>query len=145
MNCRGSHQFFFSRKKTNDISQKRLYTMKEKLAMLLIKTGLFFANCDGEYDPRERKFISNFITSLEINHVLDPDCYDKQALEDAVPGSIDDLITETNSFIQQLEAAERQPFVEMMDKYIEGVVKADNVIDPNEALFYGKWKENIKY
>ena len=56
--------------------------MKEQLAQLLIQIGLFFANCDGEYDPREKKFIQNFLRSLERNHILAPGKYNKEALEE---------------------------------------------------------------
>lgn len=44
--------------------------MKEQLVEILIKIGLFFANCDGDYDTREKKFIHNFLRSLELNHIL---------------------------------------------------------------------------
>ena len=31
---------------------------------LVAKTGLFFANVDGEYDAKEREFIENFIANI---------------------------------------------------------------------------------
>ena len=68
--------------------------MKEQLVELLIKIGLFFANCDGNYDPTEKKFIHNFLRNLELNHILVPGDYDKEALEDVAPGNIDSVIAE---------------------------------------------------
>lgn len=76
--------------------------MKEQLAQLLIQIGLFFANCDGEYDPREKKFIQNFLRNLELNHILVPGDYDKEALEDVAPGNIDSVIADMKSFVNKL-------------------------------------------
>lgn len=77
-------------------------TMKEQLVELLIKIGLFFANCDGNYDPREMKFIHNFLRNLELNHILVPGDYDKEALEDVAPGNIDSVIADMKSFVNKL-------------------------------------------
>lgn len=118
--------------------------MKEKLALLLIKIGLFFANCDGNYDPREKKFISNFLKSLELNKILEPRSYDKEAIDNIKYDDINSIIDEMNGFVSQLKDDEKQPFVSMIDSYIQGIIKADNIIDPKEKLYYNMWKENVK-
>lgn len=41
--------------------------MNDTVVMLLVKTGLFFANCDGVYDETEKKFIENFLSELDNN------------------------------------------------------------------------------
>ena len=118
--------------------------MKEKLTILLIKIGLFFANCDGYNDPREKKFISNFLKSLELNKILNPQSYDKEVIDNIKYDDINSIIGEMNDFVSQLKDDEKQPFVSMIDVYIQGIIKADNIIDPNEASYYKKWKDNVK-
>ena len=34
------------------------------MQILVARTGVFFANCDGEYDKLEDKFISEFILQM---------------------------------------------------------------------------------
>lgn len=118
--------------------------MKEKLALLLIKVGLFFANCDGDYDPRERDFIKNFLRSLELNNILDTGSFTPEKIETIEYKDIHSVIKEMNEFIGLLQEEERHPFISMIDNYIQGIIKADNVIDPNETLYYNMWKEKVK-
>lgn len=118
--------------------------MKEQLAQLLIQIGLFFANCDGEYDPREKKFIQNFLRSLELNHILAPGKYNKEALESSVSEDIDNLLSDTKRFVSELNEEERKPFIDLLDSYIQGIIKADNIIDPHETYYYNMWKEHTK-
>lgn len=117
---------------------------KEQLAQLLIQIGLFFANCDGEYDPREKKFIQNFLRSLELNHILAPGKYNKEALESSVSEDIDNLLSDTKRFVSELNEEERKPFIDLLDGYIQGIIKADNIIDPHETYYYNMWKEHTK-
>lgn len=118
--------------------------MKEQLVELLIKIGLFFANCDGNYDPREMKFIHNFLRNLELNHILVTGSYDKEALENVAPDNIDIVMAEMKSFVNKLHEEEKKPFIDLVDGYIQGIIKADNVIDPHEAYYYNMWKDNFK-
>lgn len=118
--------------------------MKEQLAQLLIQIGLFFANCDGNYDPREMKFIQNFLRSLELNHILAPGKYNKEALESSVSEDIDNLLSDTKRFVSELNEEERKPFIDLLDGYIQGIIKADNIIDPHETYYYNMWKEHTK-
>ena len=119
-------------------------TMKEQLVELLIKIGLFFANCDGNYDPREKKFIHNFLRNLELNHILVPGDYDKEALEDVAPGNIDSVIADMKSFVNKLHEEEKELFMDLIDDYIQGIIKADNIIDSHETYYYNMWKDNFK-
>lgn len=118
--------------------------MKEQLVQLLIEIGLFFANCDGDYDPCEKKFIANFLRSLEMNHIFEAEMYDKEALENVKVDGIDEIISNMNGFVAELNEDEKKPFVEMVDSYIQGIIKADNIIDPHETYYYNMWKENVK-
>lgn len=118
--------------------------MKEQLVELLIKIGLFFANCDGNYDPREKKFIHNFLRNLELNHILMPGDYDKEALEDVDPGKIDSVIADTKSFVNKLHEEEKKLFMDLIDDYIQGIIKADNIIDSHETYYYNMWKDKFK-
>lgn len=119
--------------------------MKEELSILLIRTGLFFANCDGNYCEKEKMFVENFLKSLELNKILDKGSSEKYITDNiGSKFNIDSIIADTNHFVNRLEDDERKPFIEMMDEYIQGIIKADNVIDPNEARYYNTWKETIK-
>lgn len=118
--------------------------MKEQLVQLLIKIGLFFANCDGDYDPREKKFIHNFFRNLELNHILVPGAYDKEKLENIAPGNIDSIMAEMESFVNKLHEGEKKLFMDLIDDYIQGIIRADNIIDSHETYYYNMWKDNFK-
>ena len=72
--------------------------MKEQLAQLLIQIGLFFANCDVNYDPREKTFIQNFLRSLELNRILVPGTYNKDVLENVVYDDIDKVMADVKKW-----------------------------------------------
>lgn len=118
--------------------------MKEQLAQLLIQIGLFFANCDGEYDPREKKFIQNFLRSLEPTTFLHLASIIRKPLESSVSEDIDNLLSDTKRFVSELNEEERKPFIDLLDGYIQGIIKADNIIDPHETYYYNMWKEHTK-
>lgn len=117
--------------------------MKEELVLLLIKISLFFANCDGNYDPREKAFIKKYLKSLEISHIIEAGAYENEA-ETINYSNIDDIVAEMQEFISKLKDEERTPFITMVDDYIKGIIKADNVIDPHETFYYNMWKKNVK-
>lgn len=118
--------------------------MKEQLVELLIKIGLFFANCDGDYDPKEKKFIYNFLRNLEFNHILVPGTYDKEKLENVAPGNIDSIMVEMKNFVNKLQEEEKKLFMDLVDDYIQGIIKADNIIDSHETYYYYIWKDKFK-
>lgn len=118
--------------------------MKEQLIQLLLQIGLFFANCDGDYDSREKKFINNFLRSFEVNHVLEPGTYDKKALEDDVVESFDTIMANMTRFVNGLDETEKEAFIKMIDSYIQGIIKADEAIDEHEIYYYNTWKQNFK-
>lgn len=117
--------------------------MTERLTILLIRIGLFFANCDGTFDLREKSFIKNYLRSLVINKVLPSDSPILNNYENIKVGSIIEIIQETNDFIQNLHEEERKPFVQMLNVYIQGIIKADDIIDPKEKLYQEIWNTNI--
>lgn len=118
--------------------------MKEELAILLIKIGLFFANCDGDYDPREKRFITDFIMSLELNNILDTNSLNDDVVNEIKYDDIKENINEMNKFVSQLKKEEKVPFVSMIDNFIDGIIKADGIIHPQETFYYNMWKENVK-
>lgn len=125
--------------------QSKTWTSNERTTCSVTHTDrLVFANCDGEYDPREKKFIQNFLRSLELNHILAPGKYNKEALESSVSEDIDNLLSDTKRFVSELNEEERKPFIDLLDGYIQGIIKADNIIDPHETYYYNMWKEHTK-
>ena len=85
----------------------------EKLAnvvRLMAKTGLFFANCDGQYAQPEKDFIHGFIAQIEQVGTID------EELKREVTGAIDRKYTLEESFATRRKcskastAMNRKPF-----------------------------------
>jgi tellurite resistance protein len=120
-----------------------LQELKNELSVIIAKTGIFFAKCDGYYDNREQKFISNFLSKLSENNVITDDA--KEILENLgnVDIRLDDIIKDTNIFISKLGKQEQADFYHCMKDFIEGVINADNITHQKELENYEKWKNKI--
>lgn len=117
--------------------------MKKKLAVLLAKIGLFFANCDGEYCPLEEQFINNFINNLKRNNCIDDK--DSEAILDAAGTqiTIEEIVEEMNNFVKELKENERGTFVSSIDEYIKGIIKSDRFTQPEEKKYLDIWEKRI--
>lgn len=112
----------------------------KEFQILIARTGVFFANCDGEYDKLEDKFISEFILGM-----MDRGIEVKDSLKELIDiksekCSIDDVINSTKEFLNEVNEDERPQVVDMLKDFIEKLINADGVIHPNEAKYFEQWK-----
>ena len=101
---------------------------------LMAKTGLFFANCDGNYDQRERDFIENFISSIEMVGDVDPAL--KQSLKDSLQ-----IVSDTKDLTDGFNEDERKVILITIDNFISNVVKLDGELCQKEKTNYESWQK----
>ena len=108
---------------------------------LMAKTGLFFANCDGNYDQRERDFIENFISSIEMVGDVDPAL--KQSLKDSLNQqyTFDQIVSDTKDLTDGFNEDERKVILITIDNFISNVVKLDGELCQKEKTNYESWQK----
>ena len=74
----------------------------KEIQMLVARTGVFFANCDGEYDKLEDKFISEFILQMIKDGIEIEDSLKELIDIKSEKCSIDDIINSTKEFFNQV-------------------------------------------
>lgn len=112
-----------------------------KTAILLAKTGLFFANCDGDYDDREQKFIKNFIEELKNaeSHITN----DVLALVAKTIDStytLSDIISETKAYLAPFNSDEKKVVLDAFSEFIDNVINADSILVDKEVENFSQWK-----
>lgn len=118
--------------------------MNDTVVMLLVKTGLFFANCDGVYDETERKFIENFLSELDNNGYSVSD-ETKELAAKALDSSysLPDIVLETKTYLQGFNEAERHAILDSFSEFIGKVIKADSTVSEQEQQFFSQWKKEF--
>ena len=118
--------------------------MNDTVVMLLVKTGLFFANCDGVYDETERKFIENFLSELD-NNGCSVSGETKELAIKALDSSysFSDIVSETETYLQEFNEAERHAILDSFAEFIGKVIKADSIVSEQEQRFFSQWKEEF--
>ena len=111
--------------------------------ILVARTGVFFANCDGEYDKLEDKFISEFILQMIKDGIEIEDSLKELIDIKSEKSSIDDVINFTKEFLSQVNEDERHQVIDMLKDFIEHVINADGVIHPNEEKYFNQWKDEF--
>ena len=116
---------------------------RKDFQILIARTGVFFANCDGEYDKLEDKFISEFILRM-----IDRGVEVKDSLKELIDiksekCSIDDVINSTKEFLAQVNEDEKPQVVDMLKGFIEKLINVDGVLHPNEVKYFDKWKDEF--
>ena len=116
---------------------------QELLAILLAKLGVFFSFFDGEYNPREKNFIQNFVFTLLNNQIITDEA--REIIEEIENKhySIDDIIQDSQQFSQNLDEEEREPCLLAIESYIENLIEADDVIHPAETENFNLWKRAV--
>ncbi len=116
---------------------------KSKMAILIAKTGVFFANCDGEYDESERDFITRYVHELEKQENISEEL--KQTIEQAISRTYtyDEIAIETKELLAVFNDAEQQAILKKLQEFISAVIHADNILHPNEAALFEKWKQDF--
>lgn len=117
------------------IMEKLVNTIK-----LMAKSGLFFANCDGQVSIHERDFIHNFLRSIlevgEIDETLKLDVVD--TLNHTY--TLDEIIRETKELVDGFNDDERKAILVTMSGFIQKVISSDGRFDPTEHGNYTQWK-----
>lgn len=120
------------------IMEKLVNTIK-----LMAKSGLFFANCDGEVSIHEKEFIKNFLGSiLEVGTIDDGLKNDvKDTLNHTY--TLEDIIEETKQLVDGFNDDERKAILVTMSGFISKVISADGRFDPKEHGNYTQWKAAV--
>ena len=113
---------------------------RKEFQLLVARTGVFFANCDGEYDKLEDKFISEFILQMIKDGIEVEDSLKELIDIKSEKCTIDDVINSTKELLNQVDGEERTQIVDMLKDFIEKVINADGVVHPNEEKYVEQWK-----
>lgn len=114
-----------------------------KIIELCSKTGVFFGGCDGDYSESERNFVSSFLKNLKKEYTIDEET---EAMVNGVlekTYTIEEIIDETNQMLEGLTTDEKKQVKELLSQFIDAVIKADGVLDPNEIKFYNQWNKSV--
>ena len=115
----------------------------ESIISLIAKTGLFFANADGTYDARERKFIDRFIKKLEK---LGPVDHVRPLLEGTLQEAytLDEIVAETKDLLKNFNKVEQSAIKMTLEEYVDDVIGADYVANKAERKTFAAWKKAIE-
>ena len=105
---------------------------RKELQILVARTGVFFANCDGEYDKLEDKFISEFILQMIKDGIEIEDSLKELIDIKSEKCTIDDVINSTKELLNQVNVEDKSQIVEMLKDFIEKVINADGVVHQND-------------
>ncbi len=115
--------------------------IKSKMAILIARTGVFFANCDGNYDERERMFIKNFVAELKKSEsdVTDDALATVAESLDSVY-TLSEIIAETKSYLTAFNPNEKKALLDVLSDFISKVINADSVLSDKETENFAQWK-----
>lgn len=123
--------------------QRNFMSKLKEIQLLVAKTGVFFANCDGEYDKKEKEFIAKFILNM-IHKGIDID----ESLNELIDVkhsniSIEEVVLETKEFLNSIDREEQILTISMMKEFIERLINIDGVKHEKEVEYFNKWKQEI--
>lgn len=110
---------------------------------LVIKTGCVFANCDGSFDKREEQFVKDFISTLVDERLIVPSLSAKLNSMTEQQYSFEDVISETNTLLNSMTEPDRKHIKALFVDFIEKLIKADDVIAPQETELFNRWKSLV--
>jgi hypothetical protein len=108
---------------------------------LMAKTGVFFANADGIYLDKEKKYIDNFVSGIEQIGDITPE------LKGEIYGVLNDkhtlneVITDTKELLDGFCEEERQAILKAIKGFINKVIRVDGHVHPLEKENYKLWKQ----
>lgn len=114
----------------------------ESIISLIAKTGLFFANVDGSYDSREKKFIDRFIKKLEK---LGPVDHVKPLLQGTLQETytLDEIVAETKDLLKDFNPVEQSAIKMTIEEFVNDVIGADYVANKAERKNFNAWKKAL--
>ncbi len=116
---------------------------KGKMAILIAKTGVFFANCDGEYDEKERDFITRYVHELEQEENISEEVKLTIAQTLSHQCTYDEIAAETRELLNGFNKTEQQSIAEKLQEFITAVIHADNILHPQEVALFEKWEQDF--
>jgi hypothetical protein len=110
---------------------------------LTAKTGLMFANCDGNYSDREKEFIDGFIAGIEqfgdVDEQLKADVLDTLNHQyELYP-----VIAETKAFLDGFNVLEKALILKSINDFAKKVIMADKDIKEAEKNNYEIWAREL--
>lgn len=118
--------------------QKLIDTIK-----LMAKTGLFFANADGDYSDKEKQFITDFVLGIEKIGDLETEL--KAQVLDAVNHTytFDEIVDETSSLLEGFCPEEQDAIKKSLEAFVRQVITIDGKCRQEEHEFYIRWRQAI--
>ena len=113
------------------------------LTRLTAQTALFFANCDGDYTEKERKNIECF-KDMVYEYLDGMNEGSSDAIEflfDGIdrPCTIDEIMTMTHRFTDELDEKDRKGTIESIDWLVTKIIEADERDDMRTEEYYKMW------
>jgi len=110
---------------------------------LMAKTGLFFANADGIYQKKEKRFIEDFVSGINQIAGIEQDV--KQDVLDSLDKkfTLNEVIAETNALVKDFSAEEREAILRCIENFIKKVIDADGHVHPLEAENFRLWRQAV--
>lgn len=117
---------------------------KSEMAILVAKTGVFFAKCDGVYDEREKEFIGNFIAELKKSESdVTDDALAIAAKSADSKYTLSEIISATKVYLTPFNPDEKKAILDTLSEFISSVIKADSVLLDKETENYAQWKASL--
>lgn len=115
----------------------------QQMQVLCAKIGVFFANCDGVYDSREKQFIENYLVELEQDGDMSPEI--KENIQNCIENfeTLDSIMSMAKDLLDGFNEAEQSEIKKILAEFITKLIEADGEIHPNEFANYNIWKEQI--
>lgn len=110
---------------------------------LMVKTGRFFAFCDGNYDDNERRLMDAFAQSVDM--LADVNDEEKKRVMETLDEvcTLDQLIAETQDLLEKSHPRERQRILDVFDQFIRMVIASDHHVDRSELASYMEWRRKM--
>ena len=110
---------------------------------LMAKTGLFFANSDGNFAERERDFLENFVGGIESVGDISDEL--KAEVKDTLNHSydLDGIVKETLQLVEGFNDDERKAILVTTRLFIRKVILSDTRVESKERENYELWKKAV--
>lgn len=110
---------------------------------LMAKTGLFFANSDGNFAERERDFLENFVGGIESVGDISDEL--KAEVKDTLNHSydLDGIVRETLQLVDGFNDDERKAILVTTSLFIRKVILSDTRVESKERENYELWKKAV--
>ena len=110
---------------------------------LMAKTGLFFANSDGNFAERERDFLENFVGGIESVGDISDEL--KAEVKDTLNHSydLDGIVKETLQLVEGFNDDERKAILVTTSLFIRKVILSDTRVESKERAHYELWKKAV--